>query len=253
MTAVPRLIMFDWGGTLVHVTRQQDTFAPGVAGLVRVLKDRGIHVLPEAADNLHHLLILERSRSEVVENLTELDDTALLQCWAADEGVTLPAGALDELRHALWSPWVGCLDPMGNVAGTLSRLRAAGIALGLVSNCATMPHYCRVELARQGLADRLVFSLFSSELGVRKPHPRVYDVALERARASLVVAGNGRLDPGDVLFVGDTPRADVDGPAGCGMRTALVRTGNWDGNVDALGRKPDLIVDSIHELPALWT
>lgn len=253
MIPVPRLIMFDWGGTLVHVTRQQDTFAPGVAGVVRVLKDRGIPVLPEAADNLHDHLILERSRSESLENLTELDDAALLQRWAADQGVNLPAGALDELRHALWSPWVGCLDPMGNVAGTLSRLRAAGIALGLVSNCATMPHYCRVELARQGIADQFVFSLFSSELGVRKPHPRIYAVALERARASLAAAGDGQLDPADVLFVGDTPRADVDGPAGCGMHTALVRTGNWDGNVGALGRNPDLIVDSIHELTALWT
>jgi len=33
------------------------------------------------------------------------------------------------------------------------------------------------------------------------------------------------LDPSEVLFVGDTPREDVEGPHGVGMRTAWISKG----------------------------
>jgi HAD superfamily hydrolase (TIGR01549 family) len=139
---------------------------------------------------------------------------------------------------------------MGDVRTTLSALRECGIALGLVSNCAAIPTACRAEITRQGLADRFDFTLFSSEVGVRKPHPDIYDVALARAAQC---NGHGNWAAGDFVFVGDTPAADIAGPAQQGMRTVLVRTGNWTGDASKLEPAPDLIVDSVHDLPAIWT
>jgi len=55
--------------------------------------------------------------------------------------------------------------------------------------------------------------VFSSELGVRKPHPAIYLHVLEL----LGVA------PDAALFVGDRLREDVAGPAALGMRTCLAR------------------------------
>lgn len=54
----------------------------------------------------------------------------------------------------------------------------------------------------------------------------------------------------EVLFVGDTPPADIDGPQALGMRTALVSTGNWHGAVGDLKASPDLVLDSVEDLPA---
>jgi putative hydrolase of the HAD superfamily len=252
MIARPQAILFDWGGTLVHTERERDTFAPGIAGIVRALRASGVSVAASASDNLHRRFVEAWARNDSVENLHEFDSVAFLRGWAGDERIELPE-SLDAAVDAMWRPWVGCLKPIGDVPGTLARLRSAGITLGLVSNCATVPHVCRIELARLGIADLLAFTVISSELGVRKPHPRVYQTACERALHAVNGHVSNEASPADLLFVGDTPYADIDGPARVGMKTALVRTGSWGGDTAELAHPPDLIVDSIHDLPAIWS
>jgi len=249
--ARPRVIAFDWGGTLVHTHREHDAFTPGAAGVVAVLRSTGVPVPQRSADNLPAHFLETWSRSGAAGNEREFDSAEFLRGWADREGIPLPAD-LGPVIDAMWTPWVGCLKPIDDVRGTLSQLAAAGINLGLVSNCAVVPHICTQELARQGIGHLLNFTVFSSELGVRKPHPRLYQAAFDRAAR----VDDGRaatpLIPADILFVGDTPQADVDGPARAGMRTALVRTGNWTGETADLKHAPDLILDSIHQLPTLW-
>jgi HAD superfamily hydrolase (TIGR01458 family) len=57
------------------------------------------------------------------------------------------------------------------------------------------------------------------------------------------------LDPGDVLMVGDDIRADVGGARGAGLKGALVRTGKFR-QADLSGDvRPDLVLDSVAQLP----
>jgi putative hydrolase of the HAD superfamily len=60
-----------------------------------------------------------------------------------------------------------------------------------------------------GLAERLDFSVFSSEVGTRKPHPAIFERALE----ALAV------EPERTLFVGDRLYEDVRGAGELGMTT----------------------------------
>jgi putative hydrolase of the HAD superfamily len=60
-----------------------------------------------------------------------------------------------------------------------------------------------------GLAERLDFAVFSSEVGKRKPHPAIFERALE----ALGVAA------GDTVFVGDRLLEDVRGAGELGMTT----------------------------------
>lgn len=60
------------------------------------------------------------------------------------------------------------------------------------------------------------------------------------------------LAPGDVLMVGDDVRADVEGARGAGLRGALVRTGKFREDGLTLGARPDLVLDSVADLPARW-
>jgi putative hydrolase of the HAD superfamily len=60
-----------------------------------------------------------------------------------------------------------------------------------------------------GLAERLDFSVFSSEVGTRKPHPAIFERALE----ALAV------EPECALFVGDRLYEDVRGAGELGMTT----------------------------------
>jgi putative hydrolase of the HAD superfamily len=62
------------------------------------------------------------------------------------------------------------------------------------------------------LAETLDSLVISSEIGFRKPHPGFY------LNACKLMA----LEPGDVLFVGDDPAHDVEGPRLAGLRGGIL-------------------------------
>lgn len=241
-----RLIAFDWGGTLVHVARQDQTRAACASAACGHLRAIG-RQLPDAAhDDLLRTFLELSARHECVDCPTELDTPAMLAQWAARWGRPNLDGELPQLAEAFWRPWLGCLDVLPGAPEVVARLREAGFRLGLVSNCAAAPAVCRAELARQGLADFFDVTLFSSEIGVRKPSRALYEAVLARGRGVI-----DDLRAGEILFVGDTPAADVDGPHRAGMRTALVRTGSWRGDRAACAVQPDLVLDHVADLPEI--
>ena len=91
----------------------------------------------------------------------------------------------------------------------LESLRARGLALGLVSNAFDPLWLLERDMKRMGLADRLDSFVFSSEVGVRKPHPDIFRRSLDE----LGVA------PEQALFVGDRLYEDVRGARDLGMTT----------------------------------
>lgn len=118
------------------------------------------------------------------------------------------------------------------------RRLAPHFRLGLLSNFDDAQ--CgREVLLDTGVADLFEAVIISAEAGLRKPNPIIY----QRILAML------RLEPGAVLFVGDTPREDVLGPRQAAMRVAWV---NRRGIPLPEGiPAPDLTVADIAELPAL--
>jgi putative hydrolase of the HAD superfamily len=78
-----------------------------------------------------------------------------------------------------------------------------------------------------GVAERLDFSVFSSEVGMRKPHPAIF----ERALAALGV------EPQRALFVGDRLYEDVRGAGELGMTTVQALWFRADEHPE--GREPD--------------
>jgi putative hydrolase of the HAD superfamily len=78
-----------------------------------------------------------------------------------------------------------------------------------------------------GLAERLDFSVFSSEVGVRKPHPAIFERALEALE----------VEPEHALFVGDRLFEDVRGAAELGMTTVQALWFRADEHPD--GAEPD--------------
>lgn len=75
---------------------------------------------------------------------------------------------------------------------------------------------------------------------IGKPTPEFFHLAAD----SLAV------ERGEVLLVGDDVEADVGGAQAAGLRAALVRTGKFrDDVLRASGVRPDLILDSVADLP----
>ncbi len=91
----------------------------------------------------------------------------------------------------------------------LAELRRRGLVLGIISNWSPdLVDYCR-EI---GIAGYFQAILASEAVGVRKPNPRIFQMALERLEAK----------PEEVLHVGDNYYADVQGPQAIGMEAILI-------------------------------
>ena len=76
--------------------------------------------------------------------------------------------------------------PRGSSARTRTRSSTrsarAGLMTGLVSNAFDPGWLLHQDLADMGLAERLDAAVFSSEVGLRKPHPAIFEATLGEAR-----------------------------------------------------------------------
>ena len=107
------------------------------------------------------------------------------------------------------------------------RCAGSGLKLGLVSNAFDPGWLLHRDLEQMGLAERLDFSVFSSEVGMRKPHPAIFERALEALE----------VEPENALFVGDRLFEDVRGAAELGMTTVQALWFRADEHPD--GAEPD--------------
>ncbi len=95
------------------------------------------------------------------------------------------------------------------VLPALDAMRAAGLRLGVVSNWGwTAPellHLLELSSHFEGLA-------ISARVGYQKPHPAIFEHALELMQGS----------PADAIHVGDDPGADVVGARRAGIEPVLI-------------------------------
>jgi putative hydrolase of the HAD superfamily len=130
--------------------------------------------------------------------------------WARELGAEPDPAFLDWMhehqRDALlerFSLREGCLD-------TLRLLRARGLRLSVVSNIDD--DYLHPMLARAGLDAVLHHWSSSEEARSCKPDPGFFLYACRKAGCQ----------PGQVLFVGDSPEHDIAGARALGMTTVLI-------------------------------
>ncbi len=119
-----------------------------------------------------------------------------------------------------------------DAADALAELERKGIKLGLISNFEPWLKSLLVDL---GIFHYFDHVYISGIVGVEKPHPRIFQMALEGAG----------VEPRSAMHVGDSPLSDVEGARDSGMIPVLV---------DRHGRYPHmdcLRVCDLRELPAL--
>jgi len=96
-----------------------------------------------------------------------------------------------------------------DVEKTLKGLRARGLKLGIISNWSTRLRPIARDTGLEGLVD---FIVVSSEVGIRKPDPRIFNLALDRAAVR----------PHEAMHVGDLVEDDFRGAERAGIAPALV-------------------------------
>ncbi|MDY6794279.1 MAG: HAD-IA family hydrolase [Actinomycetota bacterium] len=119
-----------------------------------------------------------------------------------------------------------------DVVETLDELKRRGMRLGLISN---FEDWLDDLLDRLGLKSYFEVVVISGREGFEKPHPVIFEIALER----------GRVDSNLALHVGDSPISDLEGALNVGMQALLLD--RWE----RFPHIKDLRVRDLREIPPL--
>jgi putative hydrolase of the HAD superfamily len=202
MTGI-RTIFLDAGGTLIHLDR---------AFILKALEDVGVEK-DEAA-----FLIADQSareqRAAAIRRGEVLDDASSWRIYAARllELLEATGDAATEVstrvkqRHRAGTLWTH-VEP--GTLETLAQLKGRGFTLGVVSN-ADGRVASFLELV--GINKYLDFVVDSGAVGVEKPNPRIFQIALEQARAT----------PEQAVHVGDVYEVDVVGARAAGIEPIML-------------------------------
>jgi HAD superfamily hydrolase (TIGR01549 family) len=189
----PRLVIFDLMGTLLSVRHR----APYWEALGRYLEQEGYC---SCATFVARYTEWRRSRTP------SLDELTLRDC--VGRFVAASDAHLKELEAVFLREYAQGTSVMRGANEMLARWYGRA-ALGVVSNffVAGVP---RALLEAHQLLDYFEFVVDSAEVGVRKPHPAIFEYAVAKAAS--------KQQPGDILMIGDDWNADVQGALALGWR-----------------------------------
>jgi HAD superfamily hydrolase (TIGR01662 family) len=122
-----------------------------------------------------------------------------------------------------------------DVAEVLAGLAQRGFTVGAISNS---HRSLKAFTEHFQLAHLITTVVSSAEHGYMKPHPSIFQTALERAGVSAA----------ESLMVGDSLHADIEGALAVGMHAVLLRR---SGEVPSSVPSGVRVIRSLFELPAL--
>jgi putative hydrolase of the HAD superfamily len=169
---------------------------------------------PPAADWVHWMLdeLLVQLPPGDFKALADYYDRSLLD---ADPGPTLIDGAGEAVRRLAQRYRLGVISD-------------SGLSIG---------HTLRHFLNRDGILDCFTCTTFSDEVGVSKPHMRIFQLTLDQLGAK----------PHEAAHVGDLTHSDIAGAKAIGMY-AVRLTANYDDANRSV--EPDAVVNSYAEFEA---
>jgi len=231
-------LLFDYGLTLVSFARPDEALLRAHEEVVRRLRAAGVVPVPSAATLLaevHDRVENAVARHEAAADLREIDAVAEEQRAYAALGMRLSDVLLDDVATLVQRAWWEGVAVSPATRGTLGELRRRGLRLGICSNAPYRARSLHAQLEHVGLAGLFDSVTFSSEVGWRKPSPRIFAAAL----------GSLGIEATRCAMVGDRRREDIAGAGAAGMATIRTREHRDDpgpGDADAvIDRLSDLI------------
>ena len=144
--------------------------------------------------------------------------------------------ALDSLFSVTQTNWVLEEDALP----TLKKLEKDGYRMGLISNAGDDQDVHQL-VRRFGIASYFDFILTSAACSYRKPHPRIFELAI----------ANWYFLPSETVMVGDNLDADIRGAKSAGLYAVWISRRAGSSSEDQPRVQPDATVSTLAELPAL--
>jgi putative hydrolase of the HAD superfamily len=205
-----RAVLFDFYGTLAG-------WEPAAAEILRRAANmEGLEVDPVAIDRAYPTANALLDRENAIRRIAERTPTEQQLFFAQYEKLLLETAgyavslhkAADIWRHIRGAPKRVMAYP--DALPALKALSEDGLKLGVISNMGReLPDY----LDFTGLAQYVTVAVSSEEAGFAKPHPTIFEIALDRAQ--------DRAD--EALFVGDSYEGDVLGSQSAGLHELFLQ------------------------------
>jgi putative hydrolase of the HAD superfamily len=236
-----RAVTFDLGGTLMY---ERDSWyavtAQGDEALTKYLIKQGLEL------NLSTFPVEFRRRlgeyfTQREKDLLETTYTYVLIDLLKDKGYNnLPdeviRKALDSLFTITQTNWILEED----TRSTLRKLEQDGYRMGLISNAGDDKDVQQL-ISRFEIASYFDFILTSAACSYRKPHPRIFELAI----------ANWYFLPSETVMVGDNLDADIRGAKGAGLYGVWISRRAGSSTEDQPRVQPDATISTLAELPAL--
>ena len=201
-------IFFDLYGTLLVYGNMKKAWSYWLSTFYRLLKKQGLSIseetfsqecdgffsAPAPASNEDHLTVLERRIQHLCLKLN----------------FQLPKEKLSHIADTIADAWQTHISIDPEAMPVLTALKRNKKTIGLVSNFDHPPHVRRI-LSHNGLENIFDTTIISGEVGVKKPDPAIFALALQQTGIS----------PADAVYVGDT-EADVAGAIAAGIHPIFI-------------------------------
>jgi putative hydrolase of the HAD superfamily len=204
-----KAVLFDWAYTLVDLVSEEDRKALGRVHDHLMEKGFTLPGFQQWYDTYHRLFFGMIEVSRPTHREARFDH--VLNFLLIQSNIHLNGKVrFEDLLKIYYKEIYSYRKVYPEMIETLTAFQKAGIPMGVVSNT-TNPGFMKdYEQSLLRLESYFEFSIYSSEVPYRKPHPSIFQLALARLN----------LDPAEVLFVGDNLNADVVGAQSVGMPTA---------------------------------
>lgn len=197
----PKMILFDYGHTLVYKTSRDNVFANEV--ILSYAKSNPHNYTAKQINDIGNDLFvsLRNAQQSGVEVSMMKFQRTLFQYLEIDLSLNS-----DELEDAFWFNAVKD-TAMPNAQKLLDYLNDRGIRIGVISNLSYSQRALCKRIENNFPDNRFEFVLVSSEYVFRKPNPLMAQIALSRAM----------LGAKDIWYCGDNLVADIEGANKAGM------------------------------------
>jgi putative hydrolase of the HAD superfamily len=154
-----------------------------------------------------------------------------------DRGIPV-SGSYDGARRIYEQEKIRFITPYPGVVHTLRHIRDQGLPLGIVTDAHSRDAVMRLEKA--GLLPFFSCMVTYDLVRVKKPAPEPFIAALDMLKFMA----------DEVLFVGDSPRRDIEPGKTLGFRTVYARYGDRFSD-DRSSVQADYTIDTMAELPEI--
>lgn len=234
-------LLFDLGGTLIYFDGdKQEIIDQANHALARAVRDLGYDVVEYVFINAYETR-LQKYFGHRDEDLIEYTTRRLLRDLLVDNGFAdVSENDLRTALRAMYEVFEAHWHVEEDALATLQMVKEWGCCVGLISNAADDDDV-QQQVDNAGLRPYLDVIFTSATVGMRKPHPKMFEEAMQ-------ALGVG--DPSRVLMVGDRLNADIAGAKKLGMKAAwITRRVNHPVRKSAVSTwVPDVHITSLYEL-----